>query len=404
MIIQLLLAALCAAPAQAAPAVPSVALSTAAVLAANERMSARCAKGPLDVDVFLASPSERADLAPSTVEEQRELMEYSVCRALQGAPACTVLEGTKASGAHCATLAAEARFAFQVLRNGDALAACRGVMDLDNQRGPAVDRACNAMIKAVRDGNVEDSCPALEREKIISAGNTCADIRALWSGSSSDCARYKDGSTRRECVARAAMVAGFRDPKRCAESPSCRAIAEKAAGACDGLRAQAARSICARAAKDLAAAKALQPQAKSQLEAVAKEKAAKTTAAAVAASAAKVAADKAKVEAAAAKSKAEALAEQGKVAKLAAADAAKKAEANAAVVAKAEAEAKKQAKAKADALKKPAPQFRKGAPMQTISPEAAETMKAIEEGRPVPAPKPAAKKAAPKTEGAPAGQ
>lgn len=385
MIIQLLLPALLSASAQAAPV---VALSTAAAVAANERVSTRCSKGPLDLDGFLGSASARADLAPSTIEEQREIMEYSVCRALLGSPACPLLEGTKADGAHCATLAAEARFAFAVLRDGDALASCRAVMALDNQRGPAVDRSCGVMIKAVRGGDVAAACPALEKEGIITAGNTCADIRALWSGSSNDCARYKDGSTRRECVVRAAMVAGFRERRECAQSPYCRALAEKAADACDGLRAQAARSICGRAAKDLAAVRALEPQSKAQIEATAKEKAAKTTAAAVAAANAKVAAEKAKVDAAAEKAKAQTAADAAAVAKMAAAAAAKKAQADAAVAAKAQAEAAKEAKAKEIAAKNAHEQFDKGMPMESTTKEGREMLKAMEEGRPLPQPKP----------------
>lgn len=392
MIIQLLLAALLPFSVRAA-APAGVTLTTAAVTAANERVSARCAKAPFDVDGFLAVPAQRADLAPSTVEEQRDLMEYSVCRALQGAAACAALEGTKASPAHCSTLAAEARFAREALKGGDALGACRAVMALDNQRGPAVERACGALVQAVRGGGVAGACPALEREGVINAGNTCQDITAMWSGAAKDCDRYKDGSTRRECVSRAALIAGLREPGRCSSSPSCQALSGQAA-ACEPLKAQFTRSLCARAAKDAAAAAALAAPQKAQIEAAAKEKAARTTAAAVAAANARLAAEKAKVEAAAAKAKAEALAEQQKVAKRAAEESAKARAALAAVQTKAEAEAQKEAKAKAEIAKKAKPQFRKGAPMQDTPIEAKEIMKALEEGRPMPKPKAPVKKAA----------
>lgn len=393
MIIKLLLAALASSScsAWAAPAGQAVVLSTEAAHAANQRLGARCAKS-MNLDELLAGP-QRSDLATSPFDEVREMTEYSVCRELQAAPgACAALEGTKASVPHCTTLAAEARFAFATLRGGDALAACRAVMALDSQRGPAVDRSCAILIKAVRDGDVAGSCPALEREKIITPENTCADIQAMWSGSSQDCARYKDVGTRRECVSRAAMVAGLREPSKCAASPACQALASKAPGACDALRAQVARNLCARVAKDLAAAAALDPKQRVQVEAQAKEKGAKATAARVAAAAAAVAAEKAKVDAAAAKSKAETLAAQEKIAKMAAADAARRGEANAAVLAKAEAEAKKQEKAKADALKKPIPQFSKGAPMVTLPQDAADALKAIEQGKTPPKPKAKPKK------------
>jgi hypothetical protein len=401
MIIELLFSTLLAAPAVAADFPQGVVLSTQARVSANQRLSARCTKPQFNVDALLADATMRPDLATCTADEGRDLLEYSVCRSLQGAPgACDPLDAAKGSSAHCLAVAAEARFAFQTLSAGDALAACRSVMALDNQRGPSVDKSCAALIKAVRAGDVAGSCAVLAQEKIIGPGNTCEDIQAMWSGTSQDCARYKDAGTRRECVARATLLSGLRAPAQCASSPACQALASKSPAACDGPRVQFARSLCARVAKEVAAALALEPR---PVEVLAKEKAAKISAAAVSAAATTVAAQKAKVEAAAAKAKAEALAEQEKVAKLAAATAAKTAAAAAVVKAKAEAEAKKEAKAKADIAKKDKPQFKKGVPMQTQSVEAKEIMKALEEGRPIPAPKPQPKKV-PKEEGAPADQ
>ena len=243
----------------------------------------------------------------------------------------------------------------------------------------------------------------LTREKIIAPQESCEDIQADWSGVAKDCDRFKDAGTRRECVSRAALVAGLREPAMCAASPACQALVAKSPTACDGLRVQFARSLCARVGKETAAALALVPRpvevlakqksAKITAAAVAAQKSAKITAAAVAASAAAVAAQKAKVEAAAVKAKAESLASQEKVAKMAAAQSAKTAEAAAVVRTKAEAEAKKDAKAKADIAKKTKPQFKKGAPMQTVPVEATAIMKALEEGRPIPPPKPLPKKA-----------
>jgi hypothetical protein len=404
MIIELLFSALVAAPAVAAGFPQGVVLSTQARVAADQRLSAQCAKPQFNVEAFLSDVAMRSDLATCTAEEGRDLLEYSVCRALQGAPdACAPLDAAKGSAAHCLTVAAEARFAFQTLSGGDALPACRNVIALDNQRGPSVDKSCAALIKAVRGGNAAVSCDALIREKVITPQESCEDIQVNWSGASRDCARYQDAGTRRECVARAALVAGLRDPAQCASSPACQALVAKSPVACDGLRVQFSRLLCTRVAKEVAAVKALEPVRPGQVEMIAKEKAAQTTAAATAAATAAVAAAKAKVEAAAVKAKAEALAEQEKVAKMAAAQGPKAAAAAAVVRAKAEAEAKKDAKAKADIAKKDKPQFKKGVPMQSQPIEAKEIMKALEEGRPIPTPKAPAKKA-PKEEGAPADQ
>ncbi len=391
MIIQLLFSALLSMPAIAADAPRYVVLSTQAHTAANQRLSARCAKPQFNVDELLADTALRPDLATCTAEEGRDLLEYSVCRALQGAPAgCAPLDAAKGSSAHCLTIAAEARFAFQTLTGGDALPACRSLLKLDGDRGASDDKDCAAMIAAVRTGGGKLSCESLKRAKLVIPQDSCDDIMIFWSGSAQECDRYKDGGARRECLSRAALVAGLRDPAQCASSPACQALTAKSQGACDGLRAQVGRSLCARVGKEVAAALALVPR---PVEVLAKEKSAKISAAAVAAAAAAVAAQKAKVEATAAKAKAESLASQEKVARMAAAQNVKTAAASDVVRAKAEAEAKKDAKAKADIAKKEKPQFKKGAPMQTVPVEAKAIMKALEEGRPIPTPKPLPKKA-----------
>lgn len=401
MMIKLLLAMLFSASAHAAAAAPSplvVVLSTQARIGANQRLSGRCAKTPFGVDQLLSNAALRSDLATCSADEDRDLMEYAVCRELQGAAGCAVLEGTKGSPAHCRAVGAEARFASAALRDGDAAAACRSMLELDGVRGPSVDKNCATMIKAVRGGIASTPCEDLAREKIISQGDSCEDIKAHWSGAPKDCDRFKDAGVRRECLSRAMLVAGLRNLARCPSSPACQALVAKAAGACDGLRAQFTRSLCGRVAKELAADTALDPKQRGQEEARAKEKAAKTTAAAIAKSAAAVAADQAKVDAIAAKAKAESLAEQQKMAKRAVAEAAKLAAAQAVVKTKADAEAAKDAKAKADIAKQVKPQFRKGAPMVTEPADAQAILKAVEEGRPLPAPKP---KKIPKPETAP---
>lgn len=387
------LALLLAASVHAAPAAPAVVLSTAAAVAANQRLSARCARNPFGLDEFLANPSARADLATCAVDEERLLLEYSVCRALQGAPGCDVLDGTKVPAQHCRAIAAEAKFAYAALRGeGDAEAACRGALELDGQRGPSAGRACRAFLQAARNGDIAAACPALQKERTIEGAKGCEEIKIYWSGAARDCDGFKDPAARWECSSRAALVAGLREPERCVMSPACQALS-KVPNACEGLKAQFTRALCGRAAKDLSAAAALDPRQKPELDRQAQQKGAKATEARVAAAAAAVAAEKAKVEAAAAKARAEAQAERDKVARLAALDAKKKAEALAAVNAKAEAEAKKKEKAAEIEAKNTKEQYKKGQPMEAISKEGAAALKALEEGRPLPKPgvkKPAA--------------
>lgn len=390
MIIKLLLAALCAAPASAVAANSSPAADIAAVAAANRRLSARCAREPFGVDELLADAALRADLETCSGDEVPVLIDYAACRTLQGAPGgCSALEGlgrvAKGASAHCLALAADVRFAFLTVRGGDALSACRNSSALEGNRGPSVDKDCAAVIGAVRAGGPKMSCESLLRSKVAASQEACEELRVSWSGEPESCSRYKNEGVRRECSARAALVAGLRDPARCASSPFCQVLVAKSPAACAPLRAQFSRALCARVAKDLAAEPkrlAQEQERRRKAELKAKEKTAKLTAAEDAAAAAV----KAKAEAAAAQAKAEAAASQEKVAQSAADQAAKSAEAAAAVKAKADAEAKKVAKAKA--AKKEKPQFQKGAPMQTMPAEALAVIKAIEEGRPIPKPKP----------------
>jgi len=396
MIAQLLLSVVFSAAASAASPAPGVAVSTsaaapadaaanAAVAAANQRFAARCAQEPMPVDQLLNDAAFRSDMEYAAGEERLDLADYAACRTLQGAfSGCALLEnpGRSAAGSaeRCQTTVAEDRFAFMVLRGGDSIPACRSMLALDNRTGPAVDRECAALTAMVRAEGPALSCESIKRAR-IGPPESCEDTRVSWSGSAQDCdAFFKDATGKRFCRARAALVAGLRNPAQCAASPFCQALATKWPGACDPLRAKFSRSLCGRVAKDLAAEKNRLAKEQQLLIQRAKEKSDAQAAAA--------AALRAKAEAALARSKAEAAAAEEKVARKAAAEAAKKAAAEAAVKAKADIEAKKAAEAKAKVEKKGKPQFRKGEPMQRESPEVLELMKAVEEGRPIPQPKP----------------
>jgi hypothetical protein len=384
MIIEILLAATLSGSAAAAPA-PATAVSTSALTAADLRFSARCARTPLAVDDLLSDPAFRADLEHVSGEESGDLLEYSACRFLQGAPGgCGALDGLdrglKRLSTQCRTMAGEARFAFAALRGGDALPACRSMLALEAQKGPSAERDCAAVVALVRAEGPVPSCASFKRENLVAPRESCEEARAFWSGSASDCDIHpKDSSARRVCRAHAALVAGLREPGRCASSPFCQALSAKAPGACDGLRARFSSALCGRVAADAAAAtkRAVREQEIARLAAV-KEREAQAAAAA---------AQRAKAEAALVRAKADAAAAQEKVSKLAAAQAAKKAASEAAVRAKADAEARKDAEAKAKIRKMDRPQFSKGAPMQAVPPEAAAALKAVQEGRPLLRPK-----------------
>jgi colicin import membrane protein len=215
-----------------------------------------------------------------------------------------------------------------------------------------------------------------------------------WSGDPKACDRIKDANTRYSCRGRASLVAALRAPAQCAASPSCQVLVTKSHGACEPLRVNVSRTLCARVAKDLAAEKNVAAREQERLRQAAQQAKDKAEKLAVAAAAgAAQAAQQAEADAIA-KAKAAVAAEQEKVAKQAADQAAKAAAAAAAVRAKADAEARKAAAAKAQIAKQEKEQFQKGEPMQKMPVEAAEVMKAIEEGRPIPKPKPEPKKKA----------
>lgn len=403
---KLLLTALLAAPMNAFAVEPAVAVSSAAAEAAVQRLAARCAQSPVPVDALLADASFRADLALSATEDRYDLLFYSACRSFQGdADGCAALEGLGASFAPvCRHIVAEGKLVHAVLR-GDALGACKARLRFDGKSGPSVERGCAALIKAIRAGDAASACPALAAEKLVEPGESCPESMIYWKGAPQQCDAYKETGSRLFCRENAELAAGLRDPAKCAASPACLAFAKSSPKPCDAARTRYSVSLCARVARDLAAARkrqALEQERLRQDEIAFKAKAAKEAEAKTAAAAAQ----RAKAEAALARSKAEAeraavqaaadiarakAASEEKASKLAAAEAARKAKDAEAVKAKAEVEARKAAVAQLKVQSQKKPQFRKGEPMQTDSPEAAAVQKAIEEGRPVPQPKPAPK-------------
>lgn len=400
MIIEIFLSAIFLSAALAAdPAEPVVEHSSAAVSAANRRFGGRCAREPLAVDKLLSDAAFRADLGTRSAEEERALVEYSACRSLQGAPGgCGALDGLgppfALSAADCRGRVAEDRFAFMALRGGDAQAACRDLLKIAGKRGPSVEKGCSAVIAAVRGGNASASCAALAREKLLPPGDSCPDMMISWSGDPKACDRIKDENARFVCRGRATLVAALRDPVQCPASPSCQVLVTRSIRACEPLRADFSRALCARVAKDLAAEKVVAAREQARLREAAQQRRDKAEKLTVAAAAAKAKAAQQAEAAAIAKAKAEVAADLENVAKRAAAQVAKDAAAQASVRAKADAEARKAAAAKAQIAKQEKAQFKKGEPMQKMPDEAAEAMKAIEEGRPIPKPKPAPRKKA----------
>lgn len=398
MIIELFLSAIFLSPALAADSSkPIVERSSAAVSAANRRFAARCAREPLSVDELVSDAAFRADLQTCSADEGRDLVEYSACRSLQAASGgCSTLNGLghpfTLSGADCRSRVAEDRFVFLTLRGGEALSACRALLEIAGKRGPSVEKGCAAVIEAVRGGDASASCAALAREKLLLPGDSCADIMISWSGDPKACDRIKDANARHSCRGRATLAAALRAPARCAESPSCQVLVSRSPGACDPLRARFSRALCARVAKDVAAEKDAAAREQERLRQAAQQAKDKAAKAAVAAAAAKAKAAQQAEADAIAKAKAAVAADQEKVARQASEQAAAAAAAAAAVRAKADAEARKAAAAKAQIAKQKKAQFQKGEPMQKMPVEAAEAMKAIEEGRPVPKPKPQPKK------------
>lgn len=407
MMTKLLLAVLLAVPAPvfAAEAArqPAVAVSTAASMAAARRMAAHCARGTLPVDSLLSDPAFRADLSFSPTEERFDLLFYAACRSYQGpADGCAPMTALGPSFApDCRHIVAEGRLVHSVLR-GDALAGCKARLAFDGKRGDPADRACAALVKAIRAGNAASACAELEALNFVERGESCADSMIYWSGVPQQCDAYKDPASRLFCRENSALAAGLRDPAKCAASSACLALAKKSPTACDAARERFSRTLCARVAEELAVERKQSAQdgeraRRQELEFKAKAaKAAEEQAAAAAAAKAKADAalarsqaeyERAEAQAAAAVVRAKADSQE-KAAKLAEAEAARKAKDAAAVKVKAELEALKADQALLKIRSQQKPQFHKGEAMQTESPEAAEMLKALQEGRPIPQPKP----------------
>lgn len=257
------LAAVLAVSAAAAPAEP-VGVSTA-IAASEARLLAACVPNrPLDAGALLTNAVSRADLETLTSDEARALIDYAVCRELQGAPdGCAALEGLRGgftggplgAASACRAAAAHDRFVVSVLGTGDALGDCRRMFAADGRPPDSTDRACRAVIAAVREGDALKACPALEREKLIGPGDDCADNLASWDGKSGSCKRIKDAEARRECRARAALAAGVRDPAVCAASPACLVLKRNAVAACEGPLNAFTDALCPRLARSAAETK-----------------------------------------------------------------------------------------------------------------------------------------------------
>mgnify|MGYP001585360660 FL=1 len=284
-------------------------------------------------------------MATCACTEGADPNDYVACRALQGASdGCESLEhfGKKRANV-CRIAVLTDLLLYQIWRDGDAPTACRKLMEVEGVRGPSLEKGCAALIRGVRGIDVAASCVVLKREFPFDSQEQCEPLLKAWSGEISAC---KGGNKDylRSCRAQAALVAGLRDPARCAASPSCQALIAKSPGACDGLREQVSRALCAGVAKNLAA------EQQRLAQEIRKEDI----------------------------RKAEMRQEEMRQAEIRSRKELQKKIAD-------EAAARAAAAAK---IAKEKPQFRKGEPMETTDPHVLERIKAIEEGRPIPIPKP----------------
>ncbi len=241
-----------AAPAPATERIPGVPPDFAA---AQRRLLDRCSRdGLLDADALLGGEPGRADTKLLTFKDGERLADYSACRDLQGAAGgCSSLDGlagAPGAAAVCRKRAANDRFIFAALRGGDAAGACRTMFALDGNAAPSVAGGCAAVAAALRAGNPFAACPAAVRGKLAATERDCRDALAFWGGDAKSCAGVRDAAARGECRRSAALAAGLRDPARCA-SAACRAL-EKDPKACEDLRAEFSRPLCARMAKAVA--------------------------------------------------------------------------------------------------------------------------------------------------------
>lgn len=232
-------------------------VASPADIAAEKAMLQRCSKGAFDIDAVLADPAARKNLSFLTFEEAMDLTLYGTCRSMTGAAdACASLAGldgwSKDIDVNCRKLEFTFRMASVAVRGGDSAAACRELSAGMNEkeRGPAA-RACALIIKAVRAGDVYKACPEMEKQGFI-ARNECRENLACWTGKPQACSAIKDRFTKRQCLETAALLAGLRDPARCAASPFCLSLEKRSPSACDGLRRSFAAALCGRQDKVLA--------------------------------------------------------------------------------------------------------------------------------------------------------
>lgn len=238
-------------------AAPSVARSTA-VLSAELNLAPFCEGDASGVDKGLADARLSRDFWIMGGDEgAHTLMRYGVCRSLQGgADACATLKGLGGNfAAVCGEMTAKDRFIHQMFRSGDGVGACKKMWDSMGKRGPAVDRGCAALAAGVKAGDAAPSCPEVSRAGMFGPNESCEERFIFWKGVPAACASIKNLGQRVECNDDAALVAGLRDPSRCAASPACLALESKKPAVCDKYREEFFRPMCARVAKGAAVEK-----------------------------------------------------------------------------------------------------------------------------------------------------
>lgn len=136
-------------------------------------------------------------------------------------------------------------------RDGDATKDCRAFFAARGKGGPAAERACGEGVSLVRAGQLAKACSAWRRAGFFPAreepGEDCEGALACWTGKPGcACGASPDGVSRRYCEALGGLATGLRQASACKSSPLCLAAQGREPAACEPLRGQGMRLLCAR--------------------------------------------------------------------------------------------------------------------------------------------------------------
>lgn len=377
-------AALSAAPAVPPPAPAST--STAAMTVQDEALiaglQAKCQKGEFDfLDVASKADRSPAALRLNFPGEMSKISQYFTCLASmpESRQDCEALRGFPDQENSIRDCRRHARFYIMVrkaFQSGDAVSECQKLVSGENlvlEKDAA--RFCAMLPAALKAGGTADFCAKVQAAGIgFRPGRSCAAPLHFMSGAAACDAAPLSTEDKRRCRDDAAFLKGLRsgDPRACASSPLCDAIANKNPRACGVYLAQANKNMCDRVSslaklaegsaarrREAAANAAAAPE---RLRAIQKEEEARKTARI---EDPETAAKKAKMAQEVAAAKAAAL---------------KKSEAEAARH-KMISDIRQQRKSAQLPKNEPPPQFKKGTPLQRVPSEVQKRIEAAEKQR-----------------------